>query len=58
LSRKIKSFFFQRNSDAISYKPNADPSPTEIDRRTALSKANLKFDFRMKIQMEIDRMKE
>lgn len=34
LSRKIKSFFFQRNSDAISYKPTADPIITEVDRKT------------------------
>ena len=58
LSRKIKSFFFQRNSDAISYKPTADPIITELDRKTVQSKATLKFDFRVKIQMEIDRMKE
>lgn len=58
LSRKIKSFFFQRNSDAISYKP-AEREVTEVDRQTVrTSKNNLKLDFKMKILMEVDRMKE
>ena len=42
----------------MSYKPAAESLVSYDDRKSAMSKVTAKFDYKMKLQMEVEKMKD